>query len=118
MVATATLAGCGGYGYVEAYDEGYGYPDPVPYAYGSVEVDNLTDTSTFEYVLSFYLALSGTGAFSGNLLSAPLPPGTIEYVGEWLSDTYDAEADLEFGDLVQWFDVPVPAGDVTTFEVF
>jgi hypothetical protein len=105
------LAACGG-GYGSGYGGGYGPPPGIPL--GSAEVDNLSG----EFVEGFYLAPSGTGAFTGELLGTPLPPGYVQYVGDFEEDTYDAEADLEFGDLVQWFDVPVPASDTTTFEVY
>jgi hypothetical protein len=81
---------------------------------GSVQVDNLSS----EYALGFYLAPSGTDAFTDNLLYDALPPGATDYVGDVQEDWYDAEADLEYGDLVQWFDVDVPADQVTTFEIW
>jgi hypothetical protein len=111
-MALLVTAGCGG------YSEGYVYEDPYV-AYGAVEVDNRTDSTTFEDVYGFYMAPAGTGAFTGNLLSGPLPPGFVEDVGDFVEDFYDAEADVgDFGDVSTWFDVLVPAGDVTTFEVF
>jgi hypothetical protein len=114
LAVLAVTAGCGGgYGY-DGYDSGH---DDY-YAYGAVEMDNLTDTTTFEDVYGFYLAPAATGAFTDNLLFAPVPPGVIVSAGEFLEDAYDGEADLEFGDLVTWFDVLVPAEAVTTFEVF
>jgi hypothetical protein len=116
VVALAFLAtaGCGG-GY---YEDPYYPPGPVP-VYGTVEVDNLTDTTTFENVYGFYLSLAGSGSWTGNLLSGPLPPGFAEIVGDFLEDFYDAEADVgDFGDVAFWDAVFVPAGDITTFEVF
>lgn len=108
------LAGCGGsggeyyeYGEVIVYD-----PAPVPLA--SIDVDNLS----FEYVDTFFLAPAGTGAWSEELLGWPLAPGEQAWVGDFVEDWYDAEADTEFGDLVQWFDVFAPGGNVTIFEVW
>jgi hypothetical protein len=109
--ALLVLAGCGGGGY---YDPHPGTPYPPASVYGSTEVDNLSA----EYVDGFYLAPSYTSDFTGDLLSGPLPPGFYEYVGDFLEDSYDAEADLEYGDLVQWFDVFVPGDQLTTFEVY
>ncbi len=114
LTAALLVAACG-----DGYHDGPIY-DPYypPVYYGTVVVDNQTDTTTVEDVLTFYLAPAGTGSFTGNLLSGPLPPGFAEDVGDFVEDYYDAEADLEFGDLVTWYDVAVPGGDVTTFEVF
>ena len=110
LLATAA---CGG-GY---YEEGY-YEEPVP-VYGTVEVDNRTDSTTFEDVYGFYLSPAGSGAWTENLLSGPLPPGFAEIVGDFVEDFYDAEADVgDFGDVAFWDAVFVPAGDITTFEVF
>jgi hypothetical protein len=128
LLAMLALAGCGGYGWVgvEAggpYYDGYPYPyDGYPYDpafdYGTAEVDNRTDATSFEDVLSFRLAPAASGTFTGNLLDAPLPPGWTADAGDFLADVYDGESDLELGDLVTWFDVPLPAANVTTFEVF
>ena len=115
LAGLLVAAGCGGGGYS---DGGY-YGGPEPILYGEVEVDNRTDSTTFEDVFGFYLALSGTGEFTENLLSGPLPPGFVEYVGDFVEDYYDAEADVgEFGDVAFWDAVFVPGDDVTTFEVF
>lgn len=105
------LTGCGG-GCIEC---GYDYYDPYdPYYYGTVDIDNLS----LEYVDAFFLAPAPSGLWSGELLGRPLAPGYAACVGDHPEDYYDAEADLEFGDLVQWFDVFVPAADVTVFEVY
>jgi hypothetical protein len=69
-------------------------------------------------MLGFYLALAPDGPFTDNLLFEPLPPGYFAWVGDFEEDVYDAEADAEFGDLIQWFDVFVPAYEVTIFEVY
>ncbi|MFV1959271.1 MAG: hypothetical protein ACC662_07645 [Planctomycetota bacterium] len=110
--------GCG-YG---GYEEGYVYVEPLPppllppppILYGTVALDNLS----LEFIETFFLAPAATDAWSDDLLPAPLPPDSLVDLGDWPEDAYDAEADLEFGDLVTWFDVPVPGGDVTTFEIY
>jgi hypothetical protein len=112
LLATAS---CGGGYYEDPYYDPY-VPAPV---HGTVEVDNVTDTTTFEDVYTFYLSPSGSGAWTENLLSGPLPPGFAEVVGDFVEDFYDAEADVgDFGDVAFWDGVFVPGGDITTFEVF
>ena len=111
-LALLALAGCG----CDDCDDGY-YVPPGPYL-GEVYVDNLTDTTIPEAVFGFYLAPAGTVGFTGNLLTAPLGPAQIQYVGDYAEGYWDAEADMEFGDLVTWFDVFVPAFDSTYFEVY
>jgi hypothetical protein len=104
-----------GIGYDGYYDDPYYYGE-APVVFGTVEAANGTDLTTFEWMYGFYLAPAATGMFTGDLLSGPLPPASAEIVGDFEEDLYDAEADLEFGDIVEWFDVPVPGGEVTTFE--
>lgn len=116
-LALVLLAGCGGagYGYTEVglvYEDPY-YEDPCCW-YGSVEVDNLSA----EYVETFYLAPWGTDAWTGELLGWPLAPWETALVGDFQEDSYDAWADLEWGDYVEWWSVYVPGGDVTVFEVW
>jgi hypothetical protein len=120
LTVLLATAACGCY---DEYDYGYDYVEPLPPSrpplppavlYGAVAVDNLS----LEFTETFFLAPAATDAWSDDLLSAPLPPDTIEDLGDWPEDAYDAEADLELGDLVTWFDVRVPAGDVTTFEIY
>jgi len=82
--------------------------------YGSIDVGNVG----FEFVETFFLAPAATNLWTGELLGWPLAPGEIATVGEFQEDWYDAEADLEFGDFVQWFDVFVPGADITLFEVW
>jgi hypothetical protein len=108
-VATLALLGaCGGSG---------GGGDFVPF--GAVEVANNTDISGApEDVLGFFMAPADSGAFTGNLLGGPLPPGFVEDVGDFEEGFWDARADLEFGDVVLFDDVFVTGGDVTQFEVF
>ena len=119
VLATTLLAACGG-AYYEPVPGPVGPigppppPPPPPIPYGSVDFDNLSP----EYMLGFYMALAPDGPFTGNLLGAPLPPGFVQWVGDFPEDVYDAEADAEFGDLIQWFDVFVPGNRVTVFEVY
>ena len=72
----------------------------------------------FEWTETFFLAPAATDLWTADLLGAPLPPGTAMAVGEFVEDVYDAEADLEFGGFVQWFDVFVPGAEITAFEVY
>ena len=115
------LTGCGTGGWYEAgvavggggyYDDPYYYDDPC--CFGKVDVENLSP----EFAESFFLAPVATGAWSDELLGWPLAPGEGAFVGDFQEDAYDAEAGLEFGDLVQWFQVLVTAGEETVFEVY
>ena len=60
-----TAAGCGGGGLY-----GPAYVDPY---IGAAELDNLS----VEYVEGFYMAPAATTLFTGELLGAPLPPGSL-----------------------------------------
>ena len=82
--------------------------------YGSIDVGNVGT----EWVETFYLAPAATDLWTPELLGWPLAPGGIAALGDFVEDWYDAEADLEFGDFVTWFDILVPAADVTVFEVW
>ncbi|MDJ0521615.1 MAG: hypothetical protein QNJ90_06010 [Planctomycetota bacterium] len=82
---------------------------------GFVVVDNRTDLTTSEDLLAFRLASFGD-PFTGDLLSADLPPGSAENLGIWREDFYDGEGDLELGQLIEWFDLFVGNGDTTVFE--
>ena len=62
--------------------------------------------------------LCKTNFFGKSRVNLPLAPGEGAFLGDFVEDAYDAEAGLELGDLVQWFGVPVPADDVTVFEVW
>ena len=85
--------------------------------WGNVFVDNWTDTTTPEYVIFFQVAVVG-GPWTGDLLVADVAPGGTQFVGTFGEDVYDAYADLEFGDFVEWFDIFVGYGDDVFFEVF
>jgi hypothetical protein len=101
-VLVVALPGCG-------YD-GYDY-------FAEVWVSNQTDTTTMEDVDAFRMAQFGE-PFTGDLLGAPLSPGDDEFLGDFESDYYDAEADLSGGGLVEWFDEPLYDGDTVYFDVF
>ena len=88
-----------------------------PDYYGNVYVSILTHTTTFEDLLDFRMAPFGQ-PFTGNLLPAPLPPGSTQFVGTWHEDYYDADALLSGGDLVEWFDIFVGEELDVFFEVF
>ena len=114
--AALPLAGCGG-GCSTCYDVGYGgggeyYPEPFPL--GSIDYDNQSP----EYADTFFLAPASTGLWTDELLGWPLAPGEIAYIGDFEEDWYDAESDMELGEIVTWPDVFVPGNDVTTFEVW
>ena len=120
LAGLLVLAGCGGGGYA-TYGVEVGYVDevaveePAPAVwYGSVDVDNLGPA----WVETFYLAPSLTDLWTNDLLGWPLGPGERAWVGDFDEGWYDAEADLEFGELVTWFDVFVPWAEVTVFEVW
>jgi hypothetical protein len=107
LVGVLALAGCGG--------GGGGLPGVYS---GDVEVDNQTDlTGTWENLYSFELAPAATQFWTGNLLSDIVYPGEVAFVGTFDEDSYDAEAQLEYG-LVPFFDVFVPGGRTTTFQVY
>ncbi len=112
------LAGCGSAGYAEVGVVGYVeepyVEDPCCWL-ASVDVENLAYD---EFVETFYLAPAATGLWTADLLGWPLAPGEALYVGDFAEDWYDAEADLEFGAYVQWFEVFTPGADVTVFEVY
>lgn len=103
-----SLAGCGCGDCDEYYEDSY---------WGNVYVDNWTDTTTFEYVVFFQVAVVG-GPWTGDLLVADVAPGGTQFVGTFGEDVYDAYADLEFGDYVEWFDVFVGYGEDVFFEVY
>ncbi len=112
VAALLVLPGCG------CHDCGGVYVPPGPYL-GDVYLDNLTDLGPApEFAETFYLAPAGTVGFTGNLLPGPLAPGATQFVGTYAEGYWDAEADMEFGDLVTWFDTYVAAFDDTFFEVY
>ena len=107
--AALFMTACGG-GY---HDD---YYDPI----GEVEVDNQTDlVPPLADVTYFEMAPVGVVP-SGDLLFADVLPGEIQFIGEFFEDVYDAFAELDLGlsGGVEYFDVFIEAGFVTTFEVF
>lgn len=85
---------------------------------GTIIVDNRTDGGASpEAALTFRLAAFGD-PFTGNLLPAPLAAGSAVNLGQWHEDFYDAQADMELGDLVEWFDVFVYADEDNYFDIY
>ncbi|MDA1193992.1 MAG: hypothetical protein O2894_02300 [Planctomycetota bacterium] len=82
---------------------------------GFVLVDNRADVTTSEFMLAFRLSPFGH-PFTGNPLASDLAPGSTANLGTWQEEYYDAEADLELGDLVEWFDLFVGDQQTTVFE--
>ena len=84
---------------------------------GDIVVDNQTILTTNEDLLSFRVAAFGD-PFSGDFLGGiALPEGGSRYIGEFDEDYYDAEGDLELGQVIEWFDEFVGDDRRTTFEV-
>lgn len=84
--------------------------------YGDIVVDNRTDLTTMEDVVSFQVSRFGE-PFSGDILGGDLPPASARWLGEFPEDFYDATADLSGGDIVDWQDEYVGDERTTTFEV-
>jgi len=100
VVCALLLAGCGDYDYD-----------------GNVLLNNETDSGVPEDTLAFRLGRFGD-PFTGNLLTVPLAPGSTIHLGGWHEDYYDAEADMQLGDLVEWFDVWIYADEDNFFDIF
>jgi predicted small lipoprotein YifL len=112
VAGALALAGCGASG--EVYVEDIGVVAP----HGDIEVDNQTDlTGSWETMYAFEVAPAATPWWSGNLLPDLVFPGEVLYLGSFVEDFYDAEAELDFG-IVSFFDVFVEGGFTTTFQVF
>jgi hypothetical protein len=103
LLAALALAGC------DCCEE--------PAYYGNVYYSNLTHTTTSEDALDFRVAAFGE-PFTGNLLGAPLPPNSTQFIGTFSENYYDADSLLSGGDLVEWFDIFVGEELDTFFEVF
>lgn len=84
--------------------------------HGYIVVDNRTDLTTNEALLTFHVAPFGL-PFSGDLLGGDLLPLESRFLGQFLEDFYDAQGDLELGQLIEWFDTFVGNGRETVFEV-
>jgi hypothetical protein len=108
LVATCLVLPLSGCGCCESYDDAY---------YGNVFVANRTNTTVPEQAFTFRIAAFGE-PFSGNLLAAPLDPAASQYMGQYWEDYYDAEAEMELGDLVEWFDRWVAYATDTYFDIF
>lgn len=93
-----------------------GPPPPPPY-YGTIVVDNLTDTTTNEILHTFFVSPFGQ-PWTGDILGGDLFPLEARSLGVWHEDYYDAEGDMELGDVILWFDIFVGEGATTVFEVF
>lgn len=103
-LALTTLAGCGGHHDYE----------------GDIWVDNQTHataTPTNEDLLTFRVA-AFRDPFSGDLLGGtPIGEDSRRFIGEFDEDYYDAEGDLELGQIIEWFDVFVGDESDTIFVV-
>ena len=83
---------------------------------GDVVVDNRTDLTTNEMLLTFHMAGFGD-PFSADLLGGNLPVLSSRFIGSFRDGYYDAEGELELGMIVEWFDEFVGDEETTTFEV-
>jgi hypothetical protein len=83
---------------------------------GFVFLRNSTHLSFPEDIVAFFIAPDGF-PYGGNELGSPLPPGVEDFIGEFSEDFYDAEAHMDFGDIVVFNDVFVGDGDDTVFDV-
>ena len=86
---------------------------------GNIFVDNQTHTGaapTNEDLLTFRVARF-RDPFTGNLLGAPLEEDSARFIGTFDEDYYDAEGDLELGQIIEWFDVFVGEEEDTWFVV-
>lgn len=99
LIGALVFPGCGS----DRYDE------------GSVVVDNRTDLTTSEDLLTFRISRFGE-PYSGNLLGAPLAPTSSLWVGRFREDYYDATGDLQLGGIIDWFDLYVGNDRTTYFE--
>lgn len=99
LLAALTTAGCGHYRRHE----------------GDVVVDNRTDLTTSEDLLTFRLARFGD-PYSGDLLGGSLPPASARWIGTFREDYYDGTADLSGGQIIDWQDLYVGYERTTVFE--
>ena len=101
LAAVLTLGACGGGGY---------YFEPIGDAY--VENQDVFATE------SFFMAPSGTGAWTGDLLGDYVYPGEVAYLGSFYEDYYDADAWQADGAIFPFDAVPIYDGLPTTFVVY
>ena len=84
---------------------------------GDIVVDNRTDLTTNEELLTFRVA-GFQDPFTGDLFNGtPLVVGGARHMGTWDEDYYDGQGDLELGQVIEWFDEFVGDGRTTYFEV-
>lgn len=86
---------------------------------GNIYVDNQTHTGqapTNEDLLTFRIARFGD-PFTGDLLGGALEEDAARFIGTFDEDYYDAEGDLELGQVIEWFDVFVGEEEDTWFVV-
>lgn len=83
---------------------------------GDVVVDNRTDLTTSEDLLTFRLARFRHD-FTGDLLGGSLPPASARFIGTFREDYYDATGDLSGGGIIDWQDLYVGYERTTVFEV-
>jgi len=87
---------------------------------GDIWIDNQTQagpTPTNEDLLSFRIARFGE-PFTGDLLGGtPVAEDSARFVGRFTEDYYDAQGDLELGQITEWFDVFVGDEEITWFVV-
>ncbi len=83
---------------------------------GDIVVDNRTDLTTSEQLMTF--RVSGfQEPFTGDLFNGvPLVVGGARHMGTWDEDYYDAQGDLELGQVIEWFDEFVGNERTTYFE--
>jgi len=105
LLLGVALGGCG-------HGDSHGHPPPS----GEAVVDNRTDLTTNEILLNFFLAAQGN-PYSADLLGGDLLPTEARSVGFFPTNIYDAEGDLELGQIIEWFDVFIGEGDTTFFQV-
>ncbi len=87
---------------------------------GDIWVDNQTHAGpapTNEDLLTFRIA-AFRDPFTGDLLGGvPVDEDSARYIGEFDEDYYDAEGDLELGQVIEWFDVFVGEEEDSWFVV-
>ena len=79
-------------------------------------MDNLTNFGVPESLLNFFIAPFGE-PFTGDILGGELFAGETRFIGTFAEDVYDAEGDLEFGQIIEWLDIFVGNGENAFFEV-
>ncbi|MCB9825601.1 MAG: hypothetical protein H6806_08260 [Planctomycetes bacterium] len=83
---------------------------------GDILVDNRTDLTTSEDLLTFRIARFGQD-FTSDLLGGSLPPASARFIGTFREDYYDGTGDLSGGGIIDWQDLYVGYERTTVFEV-